>query len=138
MTDDETAAVTRATDSFYAALNAIFTGDMRPMEELWSHCGEVTYMGAVRRLSGRLKPGAGKLAGPARHEAGQQGRAGGPAPDPGRGHRHHPQAVRSARTAEQTAGPNRCQFARPNVFRKEAGVWKMIGHRADPLPFLST
>ena len=43
--EDNTAAVRAASNQFYAALNRLFTGDMAPMEALWSHRKDVTYMG---------------------------------------------------------------------------------------------
>jgi len=45
MTDDEMTAVVRAANGFCAALNVFFTGDMGPMEAVWSHEADVTYMG---------------------------------------------------------------------------------------------
>jgi PAS domain S-box-containing protein len=39
--------VLAANDQFYAALNKLFTGDMKPMTEVWSHANDVTYMGPV-------------------------------------------------------------------------------------------
>ncbi|MEM9514476.1 MAG: nuclear transport factor 2 family protein [Actinomycetota bacterium] len=35
----------RATDGFYAALRALFTGDVGPMFELWSHADDTLYLG---------------------------------------------------------------------------------------------
>ena len=34
-----------AIDQFYAALNALFEGNVEPMTEVWSHADDVTYMG---------------------------------------------------------------------------------------------
>src|SRR5258706_10512270 len=39
------AAVKIAVAQFYAALNTMFTGDLGPMKEVWSHTDDVTYMG---------------------------------------------------------------------------------------------
>ena len=39
------AAVRAANHEFYQALNAMFTGDIAPMEQVWSHADDVTYMG---------------------------------------------------------------------------------------------
>ncbi|MEK6247509.1 MAG: transporter substrate-binding domain-containing protein, partial [Planctomycetales bacterium] len=38
-------AVEAAVAGFYAALNTMFTGDLQPMKEVWSHADDVTYMG---------------------------------------------------------------------------------------------
>ena len=45
-------SVRAATARFYVALNAMFTGDVEPMTEVWSHADAVTYRGptgGVRR-----------------------------------------------------------------------------------------
>jgi ketosteroid isomerase-like protein len=45
--------VRRASDQFYTALNAMFTGDLGPMREIWSHDEDVTQMGPFgKRLVG--------------------------------------------------------------------------------------
>jgi hypothetical protein len=38
-------AVREAVARFYVALNALFTGDLEPMTQVWSHTDDVTYMG---------------------------------------------------------------------------------------------
>ena len=43
--EENTAAVRAASNQFYTALNQLFTGDMAPMEAVWSHLKDVTYMG---------------------------------------------------------------------------------------------
>ncbi|MCP4384570.1 MAG: hypothetical protein GY798_24685 [Hyphomicrobiales bacterium] len=45
MSAEETAAVRQAADDFYSAPNILFTGDVAPMESVWSHRDDVTYMG---------------------------------------------------------------------------------------------
>src|SRR4051812_48894668 len=68
-------AVMAANAQFYAALNQMFTGEIKPMENLWSHADDVTYMGpggefhvgwgqiskeweaqAARKLGGKVTP----------------------------------------------------------------------------------
>src|SRR5437763_1153344 len=46
-------AVREAAAAFYSALNVLFTGNAGPMQEVWSHSEDVTYMGPV----GGLKKG---------------------------------------------------------------------------------
>jgi ketosteroid isomerase-like protein len=41
----EKQAIELAVDQFYKALNILFTGDSRPMQEVWSHADDVVYMG---------------------------------------------------------------------------------------------
>src|ERR1700752_3065130 len=43
--DTDQVAVAKAAAHFYAALNAMFTGDVAPMTAVWSHADDVTYMG---------------------------------------------------------------------------------------------
>jgi len=134
MTDhDEIAA---AAAHFYAALNALFEGDLSPMVEVWSHADDVTYMGpdggfqvgwkdvlsewdkqAAKKLGGHVGPDGMRIAG------------------------GHDLAV----THNYERGVNTNIGGTPvpvliratNLFRKENGTWKMIGHHTDKLPFLS-
>lgn len=38
-------AVLAANDKFYSALNSMFSGDFGPMDSIWSHADNITYMG---------------------------------------------------------------------------------------------
>ncbi len=113
----------------------MFTGDLEPMKKVWSHADDVTYMGpsggfrigwdqvlvdweaqAAMKLGGEVKPkdmritvGRG-LAIVSNYEIGENS-----------GSDRKPQEVRIRAT---------------NLFRKEDGKWKMIGHHTDLLPFL--
>ncbi len=42
--DDLQNAVLSANDQFYTALNAIFVGNMEPMDSVWSHADDITYL----------------------------------------------------------------------------------------------
>jgi ketosteroid isomerase-like protein len=133
--DSEQKAVERATAQFYAALNAMFTGDLGPMKEVWSHTSDVSYMGpgggfqvgwdevmasweeqAAKKLGGSVKPMGMRitvghdLAIVSNYEIGENSNAGG-----------------------QTA---KVSIRATNLFRKENGAWKMIGHHTDLLPYL--
>jgi ketosteroid isomerase-like protein len=121
---------------FYVALNALFKGDVRPMVEAWSHADDVTYMGpdggfqigwkdvlanwdkqAAMKLGGRVEPegmciAAGRnLAVTHNYEKGANTNTGG--------------------------APGVVLIRATNLFRKENGAWKMIGHHTDKLPYLS-
>ena len=51
-------AVMDAAAQSYAALNAMFTGELCPMKQAWSHADDVTYMGGpAGELRGRLVTG---------------------------------------------------------------------------------
>jgi ketosteroid isomerase-like protein len=128
-------AIREATAQFYVALHAMFTGDVGPMTQVWSHAADVTYMGpgggfevgwqkvranweaqAAKKLGGEVKPVemqlevGPKLAVVQNYEQGENTNADG-----------KPQSVSIRATS---------------VFRKEGGQWKMIGHHTDLLPYL--
>jgi len=133
--DDDKKGVNEAVKRFYVALNAMFTGNLDPMQRIWSHADDVTYMGpaggyrtgwdqvisdweaqAAMKLGGRVTPKNMRitlgrdLAVVSKYEIGENS-----GPD------GMPQEVRIRAT---------------NLFRKEDGKWKMIGHHTDLLPFL--
>ncbi|MGB7931708.1 MAG: nuclear transport factor 2 family protein [Gammaproteobacteria bacterium] len=133
--DDDNKAVREAAEQFYFALNAMFRGNLAPMQKVWSHADDVTYMGpgggfrvgwaqvladweaqAAMKLGGEVKPKdmrftVGRdLAVVSNYEVGQNATL-----------------ERSSRIVEIRA---------TNLFRKEDGKWKMIGHHTDLLPFL--
>jgi ketosteroid isomerase-like protein len=132
---DDAQAVADANAEFYAALNAMFTGDLAPMTQVWSHRNDVTYMGpgggfeigweqvravweqqAVRKLGGRVEPTQVRTT---------------PGVDLA--------VVSVVEVGENTNAdgtPARVSIRATNIFRKEDGVWKMIGHHTDLLPFL--
>jgi ketosteroid isomerase-like protein len=133
--DADEKAVNDAAGRFYSALNVLFTGDAAPMKAVWSHQPDVTYMGpgggfqvgwesvsavwdaqAARKLGGAVHPSqthtvvGADLAIVSNYEEGENTNAGG---------KTETVSIRAT-----------------NVFRKEQGAWKMIGHHTDLLPFL--
>ncbi len=134
--EHEEKAVLEATTQFYAALTAMFTGDLGPMKVVWSHADDVTYMGpggglqlgwaqvlasweeqAARNLGGEVQL-KGMQVTVSRDIAITQGFEKGSNPN-----------------AE--GGPGEVSMRATNLFRKEDGSWKMIGHHTDLLPFLA-
>jgi ketosteroid isomerase-like protein len=131
---DET-SVRQADARFYDALNALFTGDVAPMKKVWSHADDVTYMGpaggfqvgwdqvlgnweaqAALKLGGKIEPKDLRIT-VGRDLA----------------------VVHGVETGENTnaAGkPRKISIRATNLYRKENGQWKMIGHHTDLLPFL--
>jgi ketosteroid isomerase-like protein len=132
---NEEPAVRAAVDQFYAALNAMFAGEVDPMIAVWSHADDTTYMGpmdgfqvgwpairavwqaqAAAKLGGKVSPENMRftigtdLALTHNYEVGENVGADGVV--------------------------NKVSIRVTNVFRKEAGVWKMIGHHTDLLPAL--
>ena len=131
----EEQAVRQSVEQFYAALNAMFTGELGPMQEVWSHAEDVTFMGpgggfrigweqvradwetqAARKLGGKVKPEeihitvGSELAVVHNYEKGEN------TPVEGK--------------------PQQVSIRATSLFRKEDGKWKMIGHHTDLLPFL--
>jgi ketosteroid isomerase-like protein len=129
-------AVGEATAQFYSALNAMFTGDVGPMKDVWSHAADVTYMGpgggfqvgwnqvlaiwekqAAMKLGGTVKPEGMRMtvgrdiAIASTYEEGENTNADGK--------------------------PAKVSIRATNLFRKENGKWKMIGHHTDLLPYLA-
>jgi len=121
---------------FYTALDALFRGDAAPMSAVWSHADDVTYMGpggglesgwkaveqtwkaqAALKLGGKVEPTdvrvtmGGEMAITSNYEKGENTNAKG-----------ETQQVSIRAT---------------NVFRKEKGAWKMVGHHTDILPYLT-
>jgi len=129
--DDQ--AVLAATKQFYAALNQLFTGEMKSMTEIWSHADDVTYMGpvggfqvgwdAVRKdweAQAAMKLGGKLEATEMRVTAGKD-----------------LAVVSNYEKGENTNAKGEVQkvsIRATNIFRKEGGKWKMIGHHVDLLP----
>lgn len=126
-------AVLAANGQFYAALNTLFTGELEPMNTIWSHANDVTYMGpvggfkvgwdAVRKdweAQAAMKLG-GKL-----EASGMQVTAG-----------RDLALVSNIENGENLNIKGEVQkvsIRATNMFRKEDGQWKMIGHHVDLLP----
>jgi ketosteroid isomerase-like protein len=134
--EPDRAGVLAANSAFYAALNKIFAGDVAPITAVWSHADDVTYMGptggvehgwnavlknwqgqAALKLGGRVEPAdmqsvvGRELAVITAYEQGENTNADGKVA--------------------------RLKLRATNIFRKEGGQWKMIGHHTDPLPYLA-
>lgn len=131
--DDETVA--KAVAQFYVALNTMFTGDVTPMKDVWSHQDDVTYMGPV----GGMQVGWDQV------EEYWQGQAalklgGHVSPADMQVTIGQTLAVTSNfENGENTNAKGETQkisIRATNTFRKENGEWKMIGHHTDLLPYL--
>ena len=133
---DERAAVLAAHAQFYAALNQMFKGDLAAMTKVWSHAGDVTYMGPT----GDYEHGWGAVLKDWQGQAAMK-LGGSVAPS-------DMQAVIGPRVAvvsNYEVGENtnaqgkveRLKLRATNIFRKEGKVWKMVGHHTDKLPYLA-
>jgi ketosteroid isomerase-like protein len=132
---DETKAVEQATAQFYTSLNTMLAGDAGPMQEIWSHADDVSYMGPA----GGTKVGWNEVRSIWEEQAAMK-----------LGGKVEPRELRVtvgnelafAQCSEQgnnldaQGHPIPVSIRATNVFRKENGTWKMIGHHTDLLPFL--
>ncbi len=128
-------AVLAAAGQFYDALNAMFTGDLTPMKAVWSHADDVTYMGpgggfqkgwaevlasweeqAAMKLGGKVTPRGMELT---------------VGPDIAVTHNYE-----IGENVDKDGKPRKLSIRATNIFRKEGGQWKMIGHHTDLLPYL--
>jgi len=132
---DET-AVRNAVAQFYSALNTLFTGDATPMQEVWSHADDVTYMGpgggfqvgwaAVLgnwKAQAAMKLGGKVAAADMRMTVGR---------DIAVTHNYE-----NGENSSANGELRKVSIRATNVFRKEGGKWKMVGHHTDLLPYLS-
>jgi ketosteroid isomerase-like protein len=128
--------VRNAVAQFYAALNDMFTGELAQMKKVWSHADDVTYMGpgggfqvgwnqvlknweaqAALKLGGKVEPAdmrvtvGTEIAVVSCYEKGENTNAKGET--------------------------QKVSIRATNIFRKENGEWKMIGHHTDLLPYLA-
>lgn len=128
------AAVRAAVARFYAALNTMFTGQVEPMIKLWSHRPDVTYMG----------PGGGFRHGWLEVLADWEGQAkmklgGSVEPKDITITVGHDLAIVSDLEVGHNVVDGKRQdltLRATNLFRRENGAWKMIGHHTDTLPYL--
>ncbi len=127
--------ILEAAARFYVALNAMFEGDLTLMKEVWSHADDVTYMGPDggfqagwdEVLASWERQAAMKLGGVVQTEGMKitLGR------DIGVTHNYE-----KGRNTDAEGKAQEVHIRATNLFRKENGKWKMIGHHTDPLPYL--
>ena len=132
---DETKAVEQASAQFYTSLNALFIGDANPMLEVWSHAEDVSYMGpagdfqvgwdevrevwhaqAALKLGGKVEPSELRVT------VGDN--------------LAFTQCIERGTNFDADGNLVHVSIRATNLFRKENGTWKMIGHHTDVLPFL--
>lgn len=125
--------VLAANDQFYAAVNTLFTGELAPMSAIWSHANDVTNMGlvggfrvgwdAVRKyMEGQaaMKLGGTLVASEMRVTAGRDLAVG--------------SGIENGENLNVKGESQKFSIRATNIFRKEDGQWKMIGHHVDVLP----
>jgi ketosteroid isomerase-like protein len=130
-----TRAVAQAANRFYKALNQMFAGDILMMKGVWSHAEDVTYMGpggdfltgwpavlAELERQTKLKLGGTVNAAEMRITVGRDLAV-----------VSNYERGQNTNAAGKTAAVS---LRATSVFRKEGGLWKMIGHHTDTLPYL--
>jgi ketosteroid isomerase-like protein len=133
---NDEADVTQAANQFYVALNTMFKGEIEPMLDLWSHEEDITYLGPVGdylvgwtaiekswRTQAALKLG-GEVLPIKMHVIVGSDIA----------------VVTDIEDGENTGPdgkPQNVKIRATTTLRKENGVWKIIGHHTDLLPFLA-
>jgi len=130
----EEEAIAAVTAQFYAALNATFKGQMGPMDEVWSHADDVTYMGPT----GTMQVGWKKVRANWKMQA-ELHFAGEVKPEKLQVHAGSEIAVTCGFEVGENTVEGEVQkvsIRATNIYRKENGQWKMIGHHTDLLPFL--
>ncbi|WP_158008229.1 YybH family protein [Methyloceanibacter methanicus] len=133
MSNDEV-AVRAAVDRWVVVLNAMLNGDPKPLEDLYSHADDVTYMGAEGTFQIGWDATCADWKAQAENSTGGQVEAAGV---------HVVVSGNLAAAQHYTRGQVRQPDGRINetnvressVFRKENGAWKMIAHHADGLPY---
>jgi ketosteroid isomerase-like protein len=133
---DDAQAVKQANNQFYSSLNAMFTGDATPMTRVWSHSDDATYMGPA----GGILVGWEQIGEVWESQAGLK-LGGEVLPEETHVILGSELSIVLCREAgnnlDSKGKPQQVSIRATNIFRKEAGEWKMIGHHTDLLPFLN-
>ncbi len=124
-----------ANDQFYAALNAMFTGDLAPMNAIWAHRDEITDMGPFGgRLTGWKavgeefkKEAAMKIGGHVSYKdlVVQVG-----------GDMGYTVCIEQGENMSTDGKPVKVSHRATNIFRRINGQWKMVHHHTDLAPQL--
>ena len=134
MTDKQ--AVLAANTAFYAALNKMFIGESAPIEAVWSHGDDVLYMGP----GGETHRGWSDIVQDWQRQAAMK--LGGHVENTGvKSIVGRDLAVVTNTEVGENTNANgvvtQVKIRATNVFRKEAGHWKMVVHHTDLLPYLA-
>jgi ketosteroid isomerase-like protein len=128
--DNAEQSLREANDQFYAALNAMFVGEIEPMNAIWSHDEGVTLMSPF----GGRKVGWEAVGGEFRNNA--EMKLGGKvecqelAVYAGT-HLGYTLCVESGENMTADGKPVPVSFRATNIFRIEKGQWKMVHHHTD-------
>jgi uncharacterized protein (TIGR02246 family) len=134
MAGDDEQAVRAALDRWFVALNAMLNGDPKPFAELYAHDDDVTYMGA----EGTYRVGWEATYADWKAQAGKS--TGGEVKGVDihivvHGDMAVAQHLTQGRVRKPDGEMADTSVRETSVFRSEDGVWKMIAHHADGLPY---
>ncbi len=123
-------AVRAAHDGFYAALNTMFTGDIAPMNAVWSHDADVSDQGPF----GSRTVGWDAVGAHFKHEAGLK--LGGKVASEDVLVRFsddmaYTVCVEHGEHMTVDGKPVDVRFRATNIFRLQDGAWKMVHHHTD-------
>jgi ketosteroid isomerase-like protein len=125
-------AVREAADEFYDALNAMFKGDIALMKAIWSHADDVVYMGP----GGSIKVGWAKVLKDWESQAARKLGGNVMAKDVNFTIGDDIAVMYAREMGENTnigGKREKVDIRVTNLFRKENGAWKVIGHHTDLL-----
>ena len=134
---DDTAKVEAAVSQFYVALNAMFTGDLSLMKDVWSHGDDVTYMGPGGGFQVGWSQVLAEWEAQAAMKIGGQVEAEDMRITVGTTIAVTHNFERGENMLAGAGQPQAVSIRATNIFRKENGTWKMIAHHTDRLPFLT-
>lgn len=124
-----------ANDQFYAALNSMFTGDLAPMNAIWSHRSDITNLGPFGgRLTGWEAVGA-EFAKEAGMKLGGRVVCKDPVVYAGRD-LGYTVCVEEGENMSAAGKPVTVSHRATNIFRLEDGHWKLAHHHTDLSPQL--
>jgi ketosteroid isomerase-like protein len=133
--ENDATAVLAADAQFYAALNEMFKGEVAPIESIWSHSSDVDYMGPDGRVVRGWTAVRDAWRGQAALRLGGRVESSEVQSFIGRDI-----AVIDDYEKGENAGANgkvqQVNIRATNIYRKEDGQWKMVGHHVDLLPYL--
>ena len=124
------AEVRQAADAFYAALNSMFTGDMGPMNAIWSHAPDVTNMGPF----GDRQVGWKEVGAQFKREA-KMKLGGWVVPQDVlvrvSGDLGYTVCIEHGEHMSAAGKPITVEHRATNIFRREAGKWQLVHHQTD-------
>lgn len=122
-------------DSFYAAMGNMLAGDSAPMKEVWSHQPDITYMGP----SGAMQVGWPTVSSSFDQQAQAKSServSAGELIVTMRGDLAYTGCTEKWETVNEEGKTMTSYRHAGNIFRKEAGQWKIIHHHSQPMTAL--